>query len=223
MKKYPHLKRDPKLIEICMRINRETGLRSKFLLNLTWGDFKKDPVKTMPKGQPVYQLKLGRIRESVRHTKQLADKDMYISGLLGKMMAKYREKHTEVLDHYKVFNGVLLFGESRERTYTTSIDAAFWRREVVEPIESACGINALPMKFRNSYYTIMLDALNYVTDKEFKAWTGDRVDTAEMNYKAAEGVVNLPESYIHRMSYSDIVTYIFGREMVWDPRVKKWK
>lgn len=223
MKKYPHLKRDPKLIEICMRINRETGLRSKFLLNLTWGDFKKDPVKTMPKGQPVYQLKLGRIRESVRHTKQLADKDMYISGLLGKMMAKYREKHTEVLDHYKVFNGVLLFGESRERTYTTSIDAAFWRREVVEPIESACGINALPMKFRNSYYTIMLDALNYVTDKEFKAWTGDRVDTAEMNYKAAEGVVNLPESHIHRMSYSDIVTYIFGREMVWDPHVKKWK
>lgn len=223
MKKYPHLKRDPRLIEICMRINREVGLRSKFLLNLNWGDFTKEPVKRMPKGQPLYQLKMGRIRELVRHTKQLPDKDMYISGLLGRMIAKYRAAHPEVLDHYKVFNGVLLFGASSNRKYTSSIDAAFWRREIVEPIESLCGINALPMKFRNSYYTIMLDALHYTTDREFKAWTGDRVDTAERNYRAAEGVVNLPESVIHRLSYSEIVTYIFGREMVWDTHAKKWR
>lgn len=222
MRQYPHLIRNPKLIEICMRIGRETGLRSKFLLNLNWGDFPREPVKRMPKGQPLYLLHLARTREMVRHTKQLPDKDMYLSGTLGGMIAKYRSDHPDVLDHYKVFNSVLLFGKSHARTYTASIDSAFWRREVVEPLESLCGINALPMKFRNSYYTIMLDALQYATDREFKAWTGDRVDTAEGNYKAAEGIVNLPDRYIHRLTYPEIVTYIFGRELVWDLQKKKW-
>lgn len=223
--KHPNLKRAKKLIEICLRIQQETGLRLKFLLNLVWDDFSKKPVKQMPKGQPVYLLQLDRIRELVRHTKQLPDKDMYISGVLGKMINTYRnqEKLKGVLyGHYPVFNAMLLLGPYRDRTYASAIDGSVWRRMIVIPLEEACKINALPMKFRNTYYTVMLTALNYPTDKAFKQWTGDRVDTAETNYKAVEGIVKLPDSYINSLSYPEIVTHIFGKQIVWDSDKRKW-
>ena len=223
--KYPHLKHDKKLIEICLRIQQETGLRLKFLLNLIWDDFSTKPVMKMPKGQPVYLLRLGRVRNLVRHTKQLPDKDMYISGVLGKMINTYRNQEKlkdKLYGHYPVFNAMLLLGTYRDRTYATAIGGSLWRRMVVLPLEEACKINALPMKFRNTYYTIMLAALNYPTDKAFKQWTGDRVDTAEKNYKAVEGVIKLPDSYINSMSYPEIVTHIFGKETVWDSDKRKW-
>jgi len=223
--KYPHLKRDKKLVEICLRINQETGLRRKFLLNLIWDDFSAKPVMQMPKGQPVYLLRLDRIRELVRHTKQLPDKDMYISGVLGKMINTYRNQEKlkgKLYGHHPVFNAMLLLGAHRERTYATAMDGSLWRRLIVLPLEEACKINALPMKFRNTYYTIMLAALNYPTDKAFKQWTGDRVDTAEKNYKAAEGIIKLPDSYINSMSYPEIVTHIFGRQRVWIAHDRKW-
>ena len=223
--KHPHLKRDKKLVEICLRINRETGLRRKFLLNLIWDDFSAKPVMQMPKGQPVYLLRLDRIRELVRHTKQLPDKDMYISGVLGKMINTYRNQAKlkgKLYGHHPVFNAMLLLGPHRERTYATAVDGSLWRKLIVLPLEEACKINALPMKFRNTYYTIMLAALNYPTDKAFKQWTGDRVDTAETNYKASEGIIKLPDSYINSLSYPEIVTHIFGKETVWDSDKRKW-
>ncbi len=212
-----------KLIEICMRILNETGLRRKFLLNLNWGDFTSTPVMKMPKGQPVYQLQLERVRELVRHTKQLPDKDMYISGLLGSMIQSYLGSHKEILTHHPVYNAMLLLGPYRDRTLGTAINEATWRKKIVMPIREACGIDASPMKFRNTYYTIMLSALEYQTEKAFKQWTGDRVDTAEKNYKAATGVIKLPDNYTNALSYSEIVTHIFGKMRVWDAHNHKWK
>lgn len=212
-----------KLIEICMRILNETGLRRKFSLNIQWGDFTSTPVMKMPKGQPVYQLRLERIRALVRHTKQLPDKDMYISGLLGSMIQSYLSSHPEILPHHPVYNAMLLLGPYRDRTLGTAINEATWRNKIVMPIREVCGIDASPMKFRNTYYTIMLSALKYPTDKAFKQWTGDRVDTAEKNYKAATGVIKLPDDYTNTLSYPEIVTHIFGQMRVWDSHLHKWK
>jgi len=212
-----------KLIEICMRILNETGLRRKFLLNIQWGDFTSTPVMKMPKGQPVYQLRLERIRDLVRHTKQLPDKDMYISGLLGSMIQSYLGSHTEILSHHPVYNAMLLLGPYRDRTLGTVINEATWRNKIVIPIREVCGIDASPMKFRNTYYTIMLSALEYPVDKAFKQWTGDREDTAEKNYQAATGVIRLPDDYTNALSYPEIVTHIFGKMMVWDAHLHKWK
>lgn len=213
-----------KLIEICMRISNETGLRRKFSLNIRWGDFTRTPVMKMPKGQPVYQLRLERIRGLVRHTKQLPDKDMYISGLLGSMIQSYLGSHPEILPHHPVYNAMLLLGPYRDRTLGTVINEATWRNKIVMPIRNVCGIDASPMKFRNTYYTIMLSALDYpVESQAFKQWTGDRVDTAEKNYKAATGVIKLPDDYTNALSYPEIVTHIFGKMRVWDSHAEKWK
>jgi len=227
----PNLAREPKLIEICLRIQQETGLRRRFLLNLMWRDFTEEPVLRMPGGETLYLLKLDRIREAVHRNKLLPEKDMYISGTLGRMINAYREKKKDVLqDTFPVFNAMLLLGEHRERTYSTAIDGSLWRRMIAIPLEEKCKINVSPMKFRNTYYTIMLAALDRgaankedAEPKNFAIWTGDKVSTAKANYKAAEGIVNLPDSYIGSMGYKEIVTYIFGIHKVWDSDKHKWK
>jgi len=227
------LAKDPKLIEICLRIQQETGLRRRFLLNLMWQDFTKEPVARMPGGETVYQIKLERLREAVHRNKLLPEKDMYISGTLGRMVNTYREKHKGVLrPHFPVFNAMMLLGPYRDRTHATAIDGSLWRRMIVLPLEEKCKTGVSPMKFRNTYYTIMLAALERgaiqpgqeeAEPKSFAIWTGDKVSTAKKNYKAKEGVIDLPDSYIGALEYKEIVTKIFGIQKVWDTHTHKWK
>jgi len=228
-----NLAREPKLIEICLRIQQETGLRRRFLLNLMWKDFTEEPVLRMPGGETIYQIKLERLREAVHRNKLLPEKDMYISGTLGRMINAYREKKKDVLrPHFPVFNAMLLLGPYRDRTYAAAIDGSLWRRMIALPLEAKCKINVSPMKFRNTYYTIMLAALERgaiqpgqeeAEPKSFALWTGDKVSTAKKNYKAVEGVINLPDSYIGTLEYKEIVTHIFGIQKVWDSDKHKWK
>ncbi len=127
---------------------------------------------------------------------------------------------------------MMLLGPHRDRTHATAIDGSLWRRMIVLPLEEKCKIGVGPMKFRNTYYTIMLAALERgaiqpgqeeAEPKSFAIWTGDKVSTAKKNYKAKEGVINLPDSYIGALEYKEIGTKIFGVQKVWDTHTHKWK
>lgn len=230
-----NLAREPKLIEICLRLQQETGLRRRFLLNLRWEDFTEEPVLRMPGGETIYQIKLERLRKAVHRNKLLPEKDMYISGTLGRMINAYQNKdriRAVLRPHFPVFNAMLLLGPHDKRTYATAIDGSLWRRMIEIPLEEKCGTGVGFMKFRNTYYTIMLAALERgaiqpgqeeAEPKSFAIWTGDKVSTAKKNYKAKEGVINLPDSYIGALEYKEIVTRIFGIQKVWDTHTHKWK
>lgn len=230
-----NLAREPMLIEICLRIQQETGLRRRFLLNLRWEDFSEKPVMKMPGGETIYKLDLERIRDAVHRNKLVPEKDMYISGILGRMINAY-PKRAGICDvlrpHFPIFNERLLLGPHGKRTYAKTIDESLWRRMIQLPLEAKCGTGMGFKKFRNTYYTVMLAALERgdvqpgqeVSDpKSFALWTGDTVTTARKNYKAKEGVINLPDSYIGKLEYKEIVTKIFGIHKIWDAHTHKWK
>jgi len=204
--------RDPELLEICIRILRETGLRPIFAYKLQWGDFTKEPVAYVGK-TPIYQLKLGRLRDFVVGKKGLPYKDMFISGLLGKKILKYRQKNPDITDRFMVFSGVKLFNWGKEY-YANVLMAEQITKSVLVPLSEACGVKVRAEKFRDSYFTLMLDALNISEDDSFNRWTGDLRSTAASHYEAVTGAIQLPESCSGgKMNYSEIVAYIFDKEV----------
>ena len=207
------LHHDPRLIELCLRISRETGLRYKFLSVLTWGQFSIDPVDTVDR-KPVFELELTEeMLDRVIGVKKVPIHHLQISGTLGKMIKKYRGDHPELLDSFYVFNNVRLRGlKKTPKNYATTIRNEIWNRYFMDPLEKLVGIDTTiePMTFRNSYYTIMLSALgrNY----DFEAWTGDTRETAEDNYRAPPKTINIPAKWATNLTYAQIVTRIFGNE-----------
>lgn len=203
--------RDPKLLEICIRILRETGLRPVFAYKIQWGDFTKEPVAYVGK-TPIYQLKLGRLRDFVVGKKGLPYKDMFISGLLGEMIIRYRKANPEITDRFIVFSGVKLFNWGKE-FYADVIGSEQFTKSILLPLSEACGVKVRAEKFRDSYFTLMLDALNISEDDSFQRWTGDLRSTAASHYEAVTGKIKLPESCSGgKMNYSEIVSYIFDKE-----------
>jgi len=208
-----YLHHDPKLLEICLRISRETGLRYKFLSVLTWDQFSKDPVSTVDR-KPVFELVLTEeMLDRVVGVKKIPVYNMQISGTLGKMIRKYREGRPELLDSFYVLNNVRLRGLSKTpKNYATTISNEVWNRYFMDPLEKLVGIDTIieAMTFRNSYYTVMLSALSETY--HFEDWTGDTRETAEENYRAPPKTIIIPAKWVTNLTYAQVVTRIFGNE-----------
>lgn len=208
-----YLHNDPRLLEICLRISRETGLRYKFLSVLTWDQFSKDPVDTVDR-KPVFELELTEaMLDRVVGDKKIPEYNMQISGTLGKMINRYRGDHTELLDSFYVLNNVRLKGlRKTPENYATTISNEVWHTYFMSPLEKLVGIDTTiePMTFRNSYYTIMLAALS--TTYNFEHWTGDTKETAEKNYRAPPRMTSIPAKWVTNLTYAQVVTRIFGNE-----------
>lgn len=202
--------RDPELLEIIVRILRETGLRPEFALRLRWGGFTSEPASEVRKYK-VYKLILGELSDLTRGRKGIPHYNMYISELLGDQINQYRLKHPEIDNHYRVFSGVKLIGWKEER-YGEVMDRDALRKHVMLLLSEECGIRVRADKLRNSYFTVMLDALNVTEDDAFKRWTGDLRSTAVGHYEAVVDTVRLPEIARGKMKYSEIVARIFGKE-----------
>lgn len=202
--------RDPMLAEICIRILRETGLRPVHALRIRWGGFTNKPAKEV-KRFTVYTLLLGEISDLKRGRKGVPFYNMYISQTLGAQIIQYRKDNPELSDHDRVFSGVKLIGWDKSKS------GVKMRREsllhnVMIPISEAMGVNVRSKKLRNSYYTVMLNALHVDDSREFKRWTGDLKTTAEDHYEGIVGTVRIPDILSAHMSYSEVVAVIFDKE-----------
>jgi hypothetical protein len=226
--KIPAINKDLPLLEICLRIARETGLRYTFLKAIRWGHFrtdKKDAQST--DGKLVYRLDLVNTEEEVKRglyslksivsgQKEIPNNDfLRISRKLRNQIVAYRNdpKHKDVMDTDYVFDRCALLGLPRTPTNTASyLSIGAWRGTLLEGISKISGVDVsiVPMTFRNSYYTLMLKALR--GDLAFKDWTGDDRDTANTNYKAVSTTIKLPPVYEGSLTYNEIVTRIFDNE-----------
>ena len=226
--KIPAINKDLPLLEICLRIARETGLRYTFLKAIRWGHFrtdKKDAQST--DGKLVYRLDLVNTEEEekrglfslksiVSGQKEIPNNDfLRISRKLVTQIVAYRNdpKHKNVQDIDYVFDRCALLGLPRTHDNTSSyLSIGAWRGTLLEGISKIAGVDVsiIPMTFRNSYYTLMLKALR--GDLKFKDWTGDDRDTANRNYKAVSATIKIPPVYEGSLIYNEIVTRIFDNE-----------
>lgn len=216
--------RDPKLIEICLRMLRETGLRPEFAYRIRFGDITSEPVTHSGK-TPMYHLKLEGLRKFETPKKKLPHYDMYISGLLGEMIKKYKKDYTTktgvvLNDRFRLFNGVMLLGWKKGR-YATLIAESGLRKNIFVPLSEKCGTRVRAEKFRDSYFTLMLDALhvtpvaNEDADTAFQRWTGDLKRTAKTHYESVAKYIVLPQQYKGgMMTYQEIVAKVFQKETV---------
>lgn len=226
--KIPAIKKDLPLLEICLRISRETGLRYTFLKAIRWGHFRTDKKDAQTTdGKSVYRLDLVNTEEDekrglfslksvVSGHKEIPDNDfLRISRKLRNQIVAYRNdtKHKNVKDTDYVFDRCALLGMSRTPTNTASyLSLDSWRGTLLEGVSKIAGVDVTiePMTFRNSYYTLMLKTLR--GDLAFKDWTGDERGTANTNYKAVSTTLKIPPVYEGSLTYNEIVTRIFDNE-----------
>lgn len=226
--KIPAINKDLPLLEICLRISRETGLRYTFLKAIRWGHFRTDKKDAQTTdGKSVYRLDLVNTEEDekrglfslksvVSGHKEIPDNDfLRISRKLRNQIVAYRNdtKHKNVKDTDYVFDRCALLGMSRTPTNTASyLSLDSWRGTLLEGVSKIAGVDVTiePMTFRNSYYTLMLKTLR--GDLAFKDWTGDERGTANTNYKAVSTTLRIPPVYEGSLTYNEIVTRIFDNE-----------
>lgn len=219
------LNEDLPLLEICIRLSRETGLRYTFLKAIQWGHFRIDRTKDaqMTDNVAVYRLDLVTTKKEremglyslkriVVGQKELPNNDfLRISRKLRNQIVAYRKDNTKIRDTGYVFDRTALLGKARIDTLGGYLSIESWRR-ILGEFSKTAGVNVAiePMTFRNSYYTLMLKALR--GDLSFKDWTGDDRETANTNYRAVSQTISLPQSYEGSLTYNQIITRVFEHE-----------
>lgn len=215
---------DPKLLEICLRMLRETGLRPQFAYRIQFGDITSKPVTHVGK-IPIYHLRVGNLKKYQTPGKRVPHYDMYISGSLGEMIQKYKKAYEDnhgvtLQNRFMLFNGVMLRGWN-ESKYATELPQEDILKHILVPLSNAYGKRIRAEKFRDSYFTLMLDALRIVAtegesaDEAFQRWTGDLRRTAVKHYESVSKYIVLPPQYKGgKMNYQEIVAKVFNKETV---------
>jgi len=237
--KNPSLKKNLDLLKICIRFMRETGLRASQFALMKWGRLPHKGSKPV-RGLDVTGIFsvdfIGFQEELPGDLKQVAREYMYISKKLADMIIKYRKDYPDrTKDDYYVFSGKTFFNWSPEvGTYRTSMLASkTWKtnkltgkRELVmtttpaystifRTLNTVCpkkyGIRILPTSFRDSYMTLMLEALS-AKGTGFKDMTGDYETTARKHYRDEVGKITIPKRWHQSLRYEEVVHKIFNKE-----------
>jgi len=223
----PILKRNLPLTEICIRISRESGFRYTFLQTIRWGNFRideKDAIST--DRTKVYTLNLVSTDEerkkgilSIKKTavghKELPGKDFVrISKKLRNQLKAYRDANPSIRDSDYVFSYYDLSNLPRTPDNVVKrLPTETWRL-ILSKLDTIAGdvATVIPMTFRNSYYTLMIAALDGNFKGSFKAWTGDDLKTATEFYEAVSDTISLTPSFESGLTYNEVVTRIFNNE-----------
>jgi len=110
--RYPKIKKNRELLEICIRLMRETGLRSIHNMYFKWGDMPRGPEDiaeefTTANRSNLYTISYDSVLAGIG--KELAKKH-YISEKLARLMFAYRRAHPEIKDDWRVFDQKRLLG-----------------------------------------------------------------------------------------------------------------
>jgi len=238
--KHPLAKKHKDLLEICFRLMRETGLRHEHVVWLQWGRLPKPETKPVMKIEGigkvvpsnVYPIDYINFEEVAAEPLKEVPREMaLISEVLTNQILAYRKKHPEETeDDYYVFSGKVLFRDRWLGGYRTSmleslkrmknpVTGKFELRKLkgsafdicLHWLDSTCQTKIKPSSFRDSFMTLMLEAL-YTSPTEFKDITGDVIGTAMKHYRAPAKFIKIPKEYKNRLSYGEIVSIVFNNE-----------
>jgi hypothetical protein len=161
-----------------------------------------------------------------------------ISQILRDKILQYRKDHPDLTkDDYRVFSGKTLFKDwiddyvtplqmshKLEKGKQVPRDTRLFYNRIVRTLQKWCRdnrpkhpCNMLQSSFRDSFMTLIIEAMFVGSATSFSDVTGDMQDTAVENYRGSAHTIHVPGIYKTKMSYAEIVALVFNNETITKP------